>query len=232
MQEMHERIIVSVGGSLIVPDAIDTDFLNRFKDLILEKLERGYAFAIIAGGGATARKYQDAAYHVHGSLSPEDLDWLGIHSTRLNGHLLRTIFRDAAYPVVVTNPDEVLDVPHDARIIVAGGYRPGASTDLRAVQIARRLGATKLANLSDIDYVYSADPKTDPEARALERVSWSDFRSLIPEVWGPGLSTPFDPIAAKEAQEVGLEVAVMNGAHLEEFGKYIDGKPFKGTIIS
>jgi len=36
-----ERIVVSVGGSLIVPDQIDTDFLTRFKALILDNVQRG-----------------------------------------------------------------------------------------------------------------------------------------------------------------------------------------------
>ncbi len=49
---------------------------------------------------------------------------------------------------------------------------------------------------------------------------------------GPGLSSPFDPIAAKEAERLRLEVAVMNGANLAEFEKYISGQPFIGTIIS
>ena len=217
---------------MIVPDGIDTDFLKRFKELVLKKVERGYSFVIICGGGKTARNYQDAARKVHGDLSANDLDWLGIHSTRLNGHLLRTIFREVAYPTMVTNPDEVLDAPHDARVIIAAGYRPGASTDLRAVQIASRTGATKLVNLSNIDYVYTDDPKTNPNAQKIEKTSWAEFRKLIPSEWDPGLSSPFDPVAAKEAETLNLEVAIMNGAHLDEFGNYIDGRPFTGTVIS
>lgn len=228
---MHERVVVSVGGSLIVPDAIDTAFLSALRALVLEKMAAGLSFAIIAGGGQTARRYQDAARAIDAKLSSEDLDWLGIHSTRLNGHLLRTIFHAEAYPVIVTNPDEVQDVPPDTAVIVAAGYRPGASTDLRAVQIAKNLGATRLANLSNIDYAYTADPKRDPSAEKLERVSWADFRTLIPDEWDPGLSAPFDPIAAKEAEALGLEVAIMNGAHLDRFSSYLDGKPFIGTTV-
>ena len=217
---------------MIVPDGIDTDFLKRFKELVLKKVERGYSFVIICGGGKTARNYQDAARKVHGDLSANDLDWLGIHSTRLNGHLLRTIFREVAYPTMVTNPDEVLDAPHDARVIIAAGYRPGASTDLRAVQIASRTGATKLVNLSNIDYVYTDNPRKNPSAQKVEKTSWAAFRKLIPPEWDPGLSSPFDPVAAKEAEALNLEVAIMNGAHLDEFDNYVDGRPFTGTVIS
>src|SRR3989344_4512044 len=231
MPKSHERIIISVGGSLIVPDQIDTDFLSRFKALVLEKIASGLSFAIIAGGGKTARRYQEAASAV-ANLSPHDLDWIGIHSTRLNGHLLRTIFHEVAHPVMITNPDEVQDIPLEVPIIVAAGYRPGASTDLRAVQIAKNLGAKRLVNLSTIDYAYTADPKSHPNAQKIEKIRWADFRKIIPAEWDPGLSSPFDPIAAREAERLGLEVAIINGAHLDRFSAYLEGKPFEGTIIS
>ena len=231
MQMMHERIVVSVGGSLIVPDQIDTSFLSAFKALVLEKIGNGLSFVVIAGGGKTARRYQEAASAVT-SLTPSDLDWIGIHSTRLNGHLLRTIFSDYAHPVMITNPDEVLDVPPEASLIVAAGYRPGASTDLRAVQIAARCGATKVVNLSNIDYVYDSDPRENPEAKRFERLSWAEYRKLVPEEWDPGLSSPFDPVAAKEAEKVGIEVAIINGAKLGEFSNYLAGRPFAGTVIA
>ncbi len=128
----HETIIMSVGGSLIVPDQIDTTFLTNLKDFIIKETAKGRRFIIIAGGGKTARRYQDAAAVVS-TMQNEDLDWLGLHATRLNGHLLRTIFRDLAHPVMITNPDEILDIRTESPLIIAAGYRPGASTDLRAV---------------------------------------------------------------------------------------------------
>ncbi len=97
---------------------------------------------------------------------------------------------------------------------------------------AKTLGAKKVINLSNIDYVYTADPRTNPDATKIETIGWADFRKLLPEEWDPGLSSPFDPVAAKEAQVLGLEVAVINGAKLDEFEKYLDGKPFGGTVIS
>jgi len=225
----RERIVVSVGGSLIVPDGIDTDFLTRFKTLILEKVHRGFTFSIIAGGGKTARRYQDAANQVT-PLSRQDLDWIGIHATRLNAQLLRNIFVGYAHPQVVKNP--TIDVDAEEPIIIAAGWQPGCSTDYDAVLMAKNQGATRLVNLSNIDYVYGADPRKNPDAKKIEKIAWADFRKLIPEEWDPGLSSPFDPVAAKEAEAIGLEVAVINGAKLEEFSNYLDGKPFVGTVIS
>ncbi|MEX2369312.1 MAG: UMP kinase [Candidatus Paceibacterota bacterium] len=225
-----ETIVMSVGGSLIVPDQVDTVFLKELKKFIETAIGNGRRFVIIAGGGQTARRYQAAADEVH-TLVPDDIDWIGIHATRLNGHLLRAIFKELAYPIMIENPDEVLDVPEGNSLIIAAGYRPGCSTDLRAVQMADRVGATKVVNLSNIDYVYTADPKVDPEAEPIEKINWSDFRKLLPEDWDPGLSSPFDPVAAREAESKGMEVACINGDKLEELGKYLAGEKFLGTLI-
>lgn len=222
---------MSVGGSLIVPDAIDTTFLTTLKNLIhTEATTSGRRFIIIAGGGKTARRYQDAAAAVT-ELTAEDLDWMGIHATRLNGHLLRTIFRDIAYPTMIKNPDEILDVPDRENVIIAAGYRPGSSTDLRAVQIAQKIGATKVINLSNTDYVYTDNPHTNPDATPIKDITWAEFRKLIPENWAPGLSAPFDPIAAREAEKIGIEVAQLNGLKLECLHQYLAGTPFIGTKI-
>ncbi len=227
-----ETIVISVGGSLIVPDQIDTAFLTTLKALIVDDAAHASRrFIIITGGGRTARRYQEAAAAVT-KLTTDDLDWLGIHATRLNGHLVRTIFRNIAHPVMVTNPDEVLDVPSDTRLVVASGYRPGASTDLRAIQIAHRVGARKVINLSNIDYVYTADPRINPDAEKIETISWAEFRKIIPEKWDPGLSSPFDPVAAREAEQLGIEVAIINGAALCELGKYLNDEAFIGTKIT
>lgn len=231
MEREREMIVISVGGSLIVPDSIDTLFLSSLKNLIEDQVaSHGRRFIIIAGGGKTARRYQEAAGAVS-NLDPEDLDWMGIHATRLNGHLLRTIFRDSAHPVMITNPDEVIDVPKHADLVIAAGYRPGASTDLRAVQIAKRVKAHKLINLSNIDYVYTADPRKDKDATRIEDTTWAVFRKLIPDEWSPGLSSPFDPVAAREAESLNMEVAIINGENLVEVEHYMNGEPFVGTRI-
>ncbi len=230
MKTSSKRIIVSVGGSLIVPEGIDSDFLSKFRELVLHAVEQGSTFFIIAGGGKTARRYQDSARAVRGDLPRDDLDWLGIHATRLNAHLLRTIFREHAYPRIIKDPSERVEA--DEPVLLGAGWRPGHSTDYCAVTAAKTFGAQRLINLSNIDYVYTKDPRTNKDAEPIKTIGWQEFRELIPSEWDPGLSAPFDPIAAKEADSLNLEVAVMNGKKLEEFEKYLNDEPFMGTVIS
>src|ERR1043166_9478435 len=98
MTEENDRIvIISLGGSLVVPDGIDTVFLAKFKDCIERHIAEGFRFLVIVGGGQTARRYQKAAHDV-AELTDEDADWLGVHATRLNAHLLRTVFKHVAHP--------------------------------------------------------------------------------------------------------------------------------------
>jgi len=230
LRTKREYVVVSVGGSLIVPDQIDVEFLKSFRALLQRKIEGGLSFFIITGGGKTARRYQEAAEHVRGGLSRHDVDWLGIHSTRLNAHLMRALFLEEAQERIVKNPTRAIRGNHP--VIIGAGWKPGWSTDYCAVMAAKKLGAKKLINLSNIDYVYTADPKKDPSATKIEKISWPDFRQLIPKDWDPGLSSPFDPVAAREAEALKLEVAIMNGKNLSEFEHYLDGQPFAGTIIS
>ena len=231
LRTKREYVVVSVGGSLIVPDGIDTQFLSSFRTLILKKVSEGLSFFIIAGGGRLSRNYQEAVQAIrNGDFSQEDSDWLGIHATRLNAHLLRTVFLEDAQARIVKNPTR--RVSGRESIIIGAGWKPGNSTDYCAVMAAKKLGAKKLVNLSNIDYVYTADPKKDPTATKIEKIEWADFRELIPKEWDPGLSSPFDPVAAKEAQSLKLEVAIINGGKLGEFEKYLNKESFAGTIIS
>lgn len=226
----REYVVVSVGGSLIVPDQIDTEFLKKLRTLITKKVGEGMGFYIIAGGGKLARRYQEAAQDVLGSIDADESDWLGIHATRLNAHLVRSLFLDHASDKIMKNPEREPNTKYP--VVIGGGFRPGNSTDLAAIVAAKTIGAKKVINLSNIDYVYTADPRKDASAVKIEKTTWKEFRELIPKEWNPGLSSPFDPIAAKEAEASGIEVAVIHGARLEEVENYISGKPFIGTVIS
>ena len=223
--------VISVGGSLIVPEAIDKDFLMFFKQFIIKRIEKGDRFILIAGGGKTARYYQEAAASVSG-IDNEEKDWLGIHSTRLNAHLLKTIFKLWANPKVIKNYEKDLhDLKFNEKILVGAGWKPGFSTDYDAVLLAEKFAAESVINLSNIEYVYSEDPSMNPNAKKYENISWNEFKEIVGDVWDPGMSAPFDPIASKLASKLKLKVAIMNGKHLNNLNNYLEGKKFKGTLI-
>ncbi len=229
MLRSHETVVLSLGGSLIAPkEGIDVSFLKKFGNLVRRHVKKGRRFVIICGGGTTARDYQGAAGRVT-KLTRDDLDWLGIHATRLNAHLLRTVFRDLAHPRIITDPHE--DMTSRRPVIIGAGWRPGCSTDYDAVLLAKRYDATRLINLSNIAYVYDKDPRKHADAVAFPSLTWKEFRKRFGSRWHPGLNSPFDPVASKEADRIGLTVVIAEGRDIANLDRMLDGKPFKGTLV-
>jgi uridylate kinase len=226
--ENKKTIVVSLGGSLIVPDGIAVDFLKDFISLIKVYIEKDFRFVLIAGGGKICRVYNKAVSEIT-SPSKEDLDWIGIATTKLNAELLRVSFGGLAYEKVITNPNEIPNT--DKSIMIGSGWEPGCSSDNDAIIMAKNMNAKKVVNLSNIDFVYDSDPKINPNAQPIKEISWEDFREILPKEWNPGLNSPFDPIAAKHAQDLEIEVVIMNGKNIENLKNYLDGKEFVGTII-
>lgn len=230
-----EYIVISLGGSLIAPAAgIDWRFLKRFRELIVKEIKNGKKFIIIAGGGNTARTYQTAAAKVT-KLTADDQDWIGIHSTRLNAHLIKTIFRAYAHPRINKNPRTKADIrehfAHGESIMVAAGWRPGWSTDYVATILAERLGAKTVINLSNIKYVCDKDPNKFKDAKIIKQSDWPAFRKIVGNKWDPGLNAPFDPVASRHAEELRLRVIIAEGKNIKNLEKIFLGEKFVGTVI-
>lgn len=224
--------VLSLGGSLVVPNGgIDTEFLMAFNKFIRHQVsEYNRRFFLVVGGGATAGQYINAGKTVVGSeLTNEDLDWLGIHSTRLNAQLVRTIFRDIADPRVIKHYEIILKV--DRPVVIAAGWKPGWSTDYDAVTLCQDYGVPDILNLSNIDKVFDKDPKKFPDAKPIDEISWKEYRKMVGDEWSPRLNLPFDPIASKLADELKLTVKILNGKNLDNLARALDGKPFVGTTI-
>jgi uridylate kinase len=232
---MEETIVISLGGSLIVPEDIDIEFLKSFKTLILKHVSQGKRFVIDTGGGRTCRKYQAAAKEIIEDASKEDLDWIGLTVNNVNAQLVRVIFgKDACKKVYYDLREaELKESVTQYPVVIGGALEPGHSSDFDAVLAAKNVGAKKIINLSNTDYVYDSDPKKNPDAKKIEQISWKDYRNIIPKEWThAGLNSPFDPIASRAAEEGGIEVAIMNGKPIDNLDNYLDGKKFLGTIIS
>jgi len=231
MQSQEAPIILSVGGSLMVPNSkIDTDFLTNLNLFIRKYVAQGYRFILVAGGGNISRLYRDAGREVIGTVTDEDLDWLAIHLTRVNAHLLRTIFQDIAHPRIVQNYDRKLFYWKEP-VLIGSGWKPGWSTDYCAVMAAKNYGAKLIINLSNIAWVYDKNPKKFKDAKIIKKITWEEFQKLVGTKWTPGLNMPFDPIATKLARTLGLSVVVSNGKDFDNTNKILNHESFKGTII-
>jgi uridylate kinase len=221
--------IISIGGSIIIPKTgFDIEFLKKFRKLIVDEIKQGGRFILVVGGGATCRQYQNALKAVI-PMTSEQLDWLGIYSTQFNARFVQMMFSGIAHLEIITDPTKKIKTTKS--LIIGAGWKPGCSTDTDAVYLARTYGAKEIVNFTNIDYVYDKDPRTHADAQKLEHISWKEMRKIVGDTWSPGTNAPFDPIASKLAEKLGLKVFFAEGTDLGEVKKVLQGKKFKGTII-
>lgn len=228
MKNPKKTLVLSLGGSLIVPDKINNAYLKAFKKFVISNLKK-YNFIIITGGGRLAREYQSTGKEV-ADLNHEDLDWLGTHASRLNAQLLNFIFKKYSHQDIITVPTQ--KVTFSKPIALGAGWKPGWSTDYDAVQLAIANKVELVINLSNIDYAYSKDPRKFKDAQKIESIKWSDFRKIVGDKWDPGLNMPFDPVAAKLAQKKNIKVIITNGKRLNNLQNILNEKKYMGTFIS
>lgn len=228
--------ILSVGGSMIAPDKPDTEFLSAFVKMAKDWLAQdpGRRLILVAGGGAPARVYQGAYKDVCSYLGTqpdnEAADWIGVMATRINAQLLKASFGGLCQNDVVTNP--TADIDFKGQVLVASGWKPGFSSDNDAVLLAEKFGADTVVNLSNIEKVYTDDPRKNPDARPLDEISWADFRKMVGDEWVPGKNVPFDPVASKKAAELGLTVICSAGKNIANTKNILDGESYVGTTIA
>jgi len=226
---MKKTFVISLGGSIMYPDNLDVAYIKKFRNFILEAVKVGFKFVIITGGGKLCRNYQNTASQIT-EPSADDLDWLGIETTRVNGLLLKTIFKQTANPLLLDKKNKIKNFGK-YKIVIGCGWSPGWSTDFIAVQTAIDFKIKTILNLSNVEYVYTADPKKDKTAKPIKKISWNDYLKIAPKKRTPGMNSPFDPVASQLAKKNNLTVIAASGHNLPNLGKIIAGKNFNGTII-
>ncbi len=222
------RYVLSLGGSVLFASEgkVNVAFLTGFRDLLLRQHQE-HSFIVVVGGGKPARLYQ--GYGRTLGLSDPDLDWVGIAVTRANAELLRGFLGDLAYGSIIHDPTAA--AVKTGKILIAGGHKPGQSTDAVAATLAGAYHADALINISDTDHLYTADPKKDPKARAIEALSYADCRRIIGTVWAPGSHLPFDPTALAIAEREAIPIYLLP-RDLKNLDSLLSSGRFTGTTVS
>ncbi len=231
-------IVIILGGSLVVPNNIDVEFVRKFHAMILKCIQDKLYCVLVLGGGNTARSYQQAYKNYFSDLASaqesqefqDAQDRIGIAATHLNARLIHEIFYEHAEEEIITDPD-AQDIAFKKNICIAAGWKPGFSTDFIGVRLAVRYRARRVINLSNIERIYTEDPKTNETASPLDAITWKGLLAMSGTVWKPGLHVPFDPIAAQEACDANLEIITALGSNVANAYNIIQGKEFVGTRI-
>jgi len=225
--KLGRLIVMSLGGSVIVPDEIDVGFLKKFKKFV-EKWSAKKKFVIVTGGGKIARYYKEAANKVR-PLTNEEKDWLGIRVTQFNAYLVQAIFGKLADPRIIDKRHKIKKLKYP--VTVACGWEPGSSTDFDTVASAEDFGASEIINVGQAAYVYDKDYKKYKDAKPFYELSWREYKKIIPREWVAGAHLPVDPVAARLAEKRGISVIIVSG-DIKNLENLLAGREFRGTIIS
>lgn len=226
---MKMKIVISIGGSVLVPDGIDKGFIRDLAQLIRE-VHKEHTLVVVTGGGKTARRYIEPAREFGASEVLCDL--IGIEATRLSARLLSAAIGEDASLEPPKDYIDGLKALNFGKIVVMGGTHPGHSTDAVAALFAEYIHADLFINASNVDGIYDMDPQKHNDARRYEKLSVGELVDMVKShSLGAGKYELIDILAAKVIQRSKIKTIFLNGKNLGNLKKAIEGKEFIGTVI-
>lgn len=225
---MKEVVVLSLGGSMIVPEKIDSLWLDKFKHLIM-KLKNKYKFVIVCGGGFVAREYITLLKEEHKSKKQQSL--AGIAVTRMNARIMMQIFSDANKELPM-EMKQVKSMLSKKDIVFCGAlkYAPNQTSDGTAAKLASYI-KTRFINITNVDGLYTDNPLKNKHAKFIAQISWADFEKKALKIkYKPGQHFVLDQSAAKLIKKERIPTYII-GKDLKSLQNLLKNKPFKGTII-
>jgi uridylate kinase len=224
-----EPVVLSLGGSVLVDSEDSSGFIKAVAAVLLE-VSRNRKVYVVTGGGKVARFYIRNGRAL--GADERTLDEMGIGVTRLNARLLILALGAHACSRVPVDYDDAARAGTESEIVVMGGVSPGITTDAVSAFLAKKVGAKLLVNATSVDGAYTADPKKDPKAKKIPKMSHADLLKLVgTDPLGAGPNVVFDPTGAKVLADEKISLAVVEGRDLENLKDALRGKEFKGTTV-
>ena len=224
------KIAVKLGG-FSFPLELGVEEIKKYGEMFSKLKRDGNKLIVVTGGGKNARKYIEASRKL--GANEALCDQIGILVTRLNARLLITSMGDDAYPKV---PETIEDLRHyfeSGKVIVMGGLQPGHSTNAVTALAAESIGASVLVNVTNVDGVYTADPKKDPKAKKFDEISTDKLLSLISgEEVSAGSYELLDPVSVRIIERSHIPTWIVSGEDPENILKILKGKHVGTRITS
>ena len=224
-------IVISLGGSLIVPDKINYEFLKKFKK-VLEKNKRKYKFVVICGGGKTARNY------IHG-LDKEKIkkkeffqSLLGISATRINARFMTYFFGKDSKSGIPHNMKEIKGALRFNDVVFCGAlrYSKNQTSDTTSAKIAHYF-KTSFINLTNVKGLYDKNPKKFRSAKFIPEISHKNFLKQAKKIeFKPGQHFVLDQKAAKIIKKHKIKTYII-GNDAQQLHNLLNNKHFIGTRI-
>ncbi len=221
-------VVISIGGSLLTKE-LSYEHFSKYANVI-KNLAKKHKIAVICGGGKPAREFRDIAKNA----GREELDFIGIMTTHLVASTLASVIGTNAYLIRWKPLKEALKELKKVfgkKIVVGGGYDVGTSTDYDAMIFAKVVKADLVINATNVDGVYSDDPKKNPSAKKFDRLSYGEFIKIISKLeQTPGEYRLFDLKGARLLKEIKAKLIIIDGNNSNEIANAVEGS-HNGTTI-
>ena len=186
----YKRIVIKISGEALAAEkktGFDFDFVSSVCAAVKKAADAGVQVGIVIGGGNFWRGVKDGA----GKVERVSADRMGMLATCMNCLAVCDVFRQLGAKARVLTAVDIQGVGerYDTRkaleylengeiVLFAGGTgMPFFSTDTGAVLRAAEIHADAILLAKNIDGVYSADPRKDPDAVRFDRISYDEVLS-------------------------------------------------------
>lgn len=224
------RIVISMGGSLLTKDLSAENF-QKYADVFMYLKDLGHKLIVVCGGGKVCRDYRDIGKALGGDN--DQLDFIGMMATHINAATLAAAIKGSHLikPMSLEEATKEVGKNFGKKILVGAGYRVGNSTDYDAAVFAEAIKADLLINASNVDGIYTADPKKDRGATKLDRVSYDEFERIMGQnEQVAGEYRFFDLPATKLIKKARIKTVFINGNDPDEIKRAVDGT-HHGSIV-
>ncbi|WP_288005675.1 UMP kinase [Thermofilum sp.] len=231
--ESHMRpAVIKLGGSLLFTEGgeLREEYVKSFLASLKKYSEASdRKIVVVVGGGKVARRYIEVGRRL--AVNESLLDEIGIQVSRLNASLMHTAF----YGTLPLVPDTLRRL-HELvnlgmKVIFMGGLQPGQSTTTTAALAAESLGA-ELIIATDVDGIYTEDPKKHPEASFLEEISVGELKRKFVSEQRAGEYRLIDLYALNIIQRGRIATYVLNGNPPDRIFRVLSGEREKYTRIT
>ena len=183
----YKRVLIKLSGEALAGEkkfGLDFDVIESVCKVIKECSEMGVEIGIVVGGGNFWRGVKDGG----GKMERTRADHMGMMATVMNSLAIADVLEQMGVQVRVQTALEIRAVAEPyirlkadkhlslGRVVIfgCGTGCPYFSTDTAAVLRAAEINAQAILLAKNIDGVYSADPRTDPNAVRYDRISYDE----------------------------------------------------------
>lgn len=229
MKKENKIIVISLGGSLIIPEKINYLFLHKFKST-LRKLYKEYKFVVVCGGGVIARKY--IASLQKENKSKYEVSQAGIRATRMNALFMMQFFGKESNDSLPMDMKEVKNNLLKNNIVFCGAlrYTSDSTSDATAARLAHFL-KTRFINMTNVSGLYTENPKTNKKAQFIPEITWKEFEKMAKKhKFRAGQHFVLDQKAAVIIRKNKIPTYII-GSELKNLENILKRKAFRGTYI-